>query len=128
MPLEVRIEPRPDYLHVRVTGENSEENVLAYLRAVREACRERGCAAVLIEEHLDGPGLGEAAIFSIVSRAAPETAPLIRCIAYVDTNPEHAAGRMAFAENVAVNRGVNVRVFPAVSEAEAWLEQTGDKR
>lgn len=128
MPLEVRVDPRPDYLHVRVTGENSEANVLAYLRAVREACRERGCAAVLVEEHLVGPGLGEAAIFSIVSRAAPETTPLIQCIAFVDTNPEHAPQRMAFAENVAVNRGVNVRVFATVSEAEAWLEQAGHKR
>jgi len=127
MPLDIRIEEKPGYLHVRVTGENTAENASAYLRAVREACRERKFAAVLIEEHLEGPGLGEADIFTVVSRAAPETVPLIRRIAYVDTNPAHDAKRMAFAENVAVNRGVNVRVFPALDEAEAWIAAAGNK-
>jgi hypothetical protein len=30
---------------------------------------------------------------------------------------------MKFAETAAVNRGVNVRVFASVAEAEQWLNQ-----
>jgi hypothetical protein len=42
-------------------------------------------------------------------------------IAYVDINPEHNANDMEFAEDVAVNRGVFVRVFSTIHEAEQWL-------
>jgi hypothetical protein len=44
-------------------------------------------------------------------------------MAYVDINPEHDLGEMKFSENVAVNRGISVRVFATVQEAEAWLEK-----
>jgi hypothetical protein len=44
-------------------------------------------------------------------------------IAFVDTNPEHDAARMRFAETVAVNRGVRLRVFPTVGEAEKWIQE-----
>lgn len=128
MPLDIRIDQKRDYLYFRVSGENTEENVGAYLRAVLEACAERNCPYVLIEECLAGPGLGEASIFAVVTQAAPETAARVRRIAYVDTNPDHDPKRMAFAENVAVNRGVNVRVFPTTREAEAWIAGTGDNR
>jgi hypothetical protein len=30
---------------------------------------------------------------------------------------------MAFAEDVAVNRGLNVRVFGTITEAEKWLRE-----
>jgi hypothetical protein len=44
-------------------------------------------------------------------------------MAFVDINPAHDLGEMKFAENVAVNRGISVRVFPTIQEAEAWLER-----
>jgi hypothetical protein len=42
-------------------------------------------------------------------------------IAFVDVNPNHDQGLMKFAETVAVNRGVQVRVFRNVPAAEQWL-------
>ena len=42
-------------------------------------------------------------------------------VAYVDTNKEHSQSDMHFAETVAVNLGVNIKLFPTVNEAEAWL-------
>jgi hypothetical protein len=42
-------------------------------------------------------------------------------IAYVDVNAQGPL--MKFAEDVAVNRGVRVRVFGTVAEAERWLRQ-----
>jgi hypothetical protein len=47
--------------------------------------------------------------------------PAILRIAYVDTNPEHDPKTMKFAETVATNRGVNVRVFSGLEDAEKWL-------
>jgi hypothetical protein len=45
----------------------------------------------------------------------------VRQVAYVDTNLEHDSSLLEFIETVAVNRGVHVRVFATVREAEAWL-------
>jgi hypothetical protein len=42
-------------------------------------------------------------------------------IAFVDTNTQHAAQNMAFAQTAARNRGIDMRVFATVQEAQAWL-------
>jgi len=109
------------YLHIRVTGTNSLETVRSYLMEVHAACLRRKARAVLIEEHLKGPGLGVLDIFSVVSARLEEDPPKLNYIAYVDTHPAHQPALMQFMENVAVNRGVNVRVFPNVRKAQAWL-------
>jgi hypothetical protein len=43
-----------------------------------------------------------------------------------DVNSDHDSSRMKFAETVAVNRGVNVRIFADVREAANWLTSTRD--
>jgi len=109
------------YLRVTVNGENTRENVLHYLLEVNELCVKQDCSAVLIEENLRGPSLNITEVFEVVSERSRDVSPQIRWIAYVDVNPEHSKGRMLFAETVAVKRGVNVRVFSTVADAEAWL-------
>lgn len=42
-------------------------------------------------------------------------------IAYVDVNEDHNSALMKFAETVAVNRGINIRLFENVHDAERWL-------
>ncbi len=45
-------------------------------------------------------------------------------MAYVDLNAEGDV--MRFAEDVAVNRGFPVKVFPTVAAAEEWLRSLPD--
>jgi hypothetical protein len=118
---QITIESTPRYLHVRVTGENSRAAVLGYLAEVNRACAERRCTNVLIEEDLRGPSLDMLEIFRMVAdrAGAPDVTPLR--VAFVDVNPEHDTSRMQFAENVAVNRGLQLRVFARAAEAAAWL-------
>jgi hypothetical protein len=113
----------PGYLHFRVTGSNSLATVRAYLAEIHATCLQRRCSSVLIEENLSGAGLAIGEIFQIASAGSEATAPVIKAIAYVDTNPEHAFVDMRFAETVAVTRGINVRVFESVAAAETWLRQ-----
>jgi hypothetical protein len=120
---EIEVRERPGYLHIRVTGENTPANALAYLSEVRIACVERGCSSVMIEENLRGPSLNIVQIYNIVKEASARTAPLALRIAYVDVNPEHSRSNMRFAEDVAVNLGVNVRVFATLPEAAKWIAQ-----
>src|SRR5579872_6926712 len=114
---------RSSFLHVKVEGDNTFADVSGYLESVARLCDQHGCAYVLIEENLKGPSLGTISVFDIASRGAERARPLIRAMAYVDANPEHNRGDMQFAETVAVNRGLTVRVFPSVAEAEPWIRQ-----
>jgi hypothetical protein len=121
MAYQLTVEQKAGYLHVRVSGENSPETVRRYLEEVFSTCLRRQCSAVLIEEDLQGPGLGVFDIHEIVTEGSKRTWPTVRRIAYVDTNREHSQRDMHFAETVAVNLGVNVKFFPTVKEAEVWL-------
>lgn len=111
---------KPGYLHAVVTGRNSVENVVGYLEQVQRECAAARCARVLIEERLDGPRLNLMQVFEVASRQGrlPENVPTV---AYVDVNATGSS--MAFAEDVAVNRGLNVRVFGTITEAEKWLRE-----
>jgi hypothetical protein len=126
MSYQLSIERKPDYLHARVTGENTAQNVRAYMEEIRTACWRLRCPAVLIEEHLTGPSLSLTDIFGVAQDGSrppkPEETPMR--IGYVDTNPEHSHADMQFAETVATNRGLNVRVFRTTVDAQGWLAGT----
>jgi hypothetical protein len=56
-----------------------------------------------------------------VAGASGVILPVVQDIAYVDTNSEHERSRMQFAEDVAINRGINIKICSTVSEAEHFL-------
>ena len=116
------VENKGAYLHITVTGANTPENVANYLSEVRNKCEEHQCSNVLIEENLRGPSLNTVTIYNIVTEAGDRVWPVVRRIAYVDVNQEHNREAMRFAETVAVNRAVNVRLFSSVLDAQKWLE------
>ncbi len=110
---------KPAYLHAVVTGDNSRENVTCYLEEVRRECVARGCFRVLIEERLEGPRLGTMDVFQIAASGSTLALGVFHRLAYVDVNADGVL--MEFAETVAVNRGIPVRQFLSVVDAEKWL-------
>ena len=123
MAYDVKVMHEDDYLHVVVTGDNTPEDVAGYLEQIRRVCAERGSSKVLIEENLTGPQLRTVDVYDVVDAASKGVAPAIRSVAFVDTNLEHPFTQMEFAETVAVNRGVNVRVFRDVPAAREWIRR-----
>ena len=121
MEYRLSLVPHPDYLHASVTGTHSAENVERFLREVREACAARGVSACLLEVRFSGPSLATGSIFSVISKESAE-AKTLRKVAYVDPSDRDPA-KIKFAETVALNRGVNVRLFASVEEARRWLEE-----
>jgi hypothetical protein len=119
MTYTLTIEQKPTYLHAVVTGRNTAENVERYIDEVFGECKARGCWQVLIEERLEGPRLGALEVFEIVSRGSSRFVGLATAIAYVDVNA--VGDTMRFAEDVAVNRAMPVKVFESVEDAEEWL-------
>jgi len=123
MPYQISLEQKSDYLHISVSGDNSKENVLAYLAEVREECRQRDCFRVLIEERLEGPRLDVMEVFTIASEGSKRALGEYEAMAYVDV---YAGDLLGFTETVAVNRGMPVAVFSSVEDAKQWLRHQKD--
>ena len=120
MPYHLSIEEHPGYVHARASGEMSAENALRFLVEANAACRQRGGRSLLLEFGFSGPSLDGGAIYEIITaRSAHATA--FERIAYVDASTERDKAHMQFAETIARNRGVNVRLFRGVEEARQWL-------
>jgi hypothetical protein len=120
MSYQLTIVERPQYVHAKATGERTPENALRFLKDAYAACVNSGRSSVLLEMQFDGPSLSDTSIFDVISDRVPDGLKLRR-IAYVDGNREPAGAY--FAETVAMNRGVNVRLFPSVALADGWLTQ-----
>ena len=123
MTYQLKVEQKPSYLHFTVSGQNSPATVAGYMEQVLKECTARQCFRVLIEEHLEGPRLGTMQIFSLVSKGSERFLGVLKAMAFVDMNAQ--GDLMRFAENVAVNRAIPVKIFPNVAAAERWLT---DKR
>ncbi len=121
MTYKMTIEQKPAYLHAVVTGENSADTVMRYVEELMRACAAHGCPRVLIEERLEGPRLGMIEVFGMVTRGSARFQRKLEAMAFVDVNAQGDV--MRFAEDVAVNRGFPVKVFPTVAAAAQWLEQ-----
>ena len=120
MSYKLTITQKPTYLHAIITGRNTKENVMAYLDELRRECMTRGCRRVLIEERLTGPRLSTIGVFQIASSASDQDQRHFKAVAFVDVNAEND-DLMKFAETVATNRGISVKVFSSVADAEQWL-------
>ncbi len=112
---------QPGYVHATVTGTHSAKNALRFLTESFEACSRSGCDALLVEFNLSGPSIGTSSIFDVVSKRTKE-ATRMRKIAYVDSS-ERDLEKKQFAETVALNRGVNVRLFADMAAAQRWLSE-----
>jgi hypothetical protein len=123
MSYTLKIRANGAFMHVTVEGDCTFENISGYLAEIQTICKERHCSRVLIEENLLGPDLNIIDVYTIVDKASPVAAQTMRQIAYVDVNPAHDMGISQFAETVAKNRGVNMKSFGSVRDAENWLNQ-----
>ena len=126
MDYQFRAVRRNGYLHVVISGDNTPETVLRYLREIYDACERFKCPHVLVEENLEGAGLPLGEIFGVVEEGSRSVWPVVQRVAYVDVNRQHELKNMKFAETVAVNRSVNIRVFADLSSAESWLRAPSD--
>jgi hypothetical protein len=120
MDYKLTVQEHPGYLHVRAEGERTPDNARRALLEAGAACMAKGRRDLLFELDLEGPHLGMLRIYDVIAERSPEGSKLRR-IAYVDSVPGKEA---KFAETVASNRGVNVRLFADVEAAKRWLSET----
>ncbi|HXZ50346.1 MAG TPA: hypothetical protein VEG27_15125 [Usitatibacter sp.] len=118
-PYRLTIREHPSYLHARADGELTPGNALRFLEDAYAACVQGGRGALLLEMCLEGPSLDAGSIFEVISQRVADGSKLAK-IAYVECGGGDPA-KARFAETVAVNRGVNVRLFPDTGAAARWL-------
>lgn len=118
--VEIQFEERDGYLYAFISGK--EESVflaLKYWKYIIDECKKRGFEGLLVEE--DFPNQLSATDMYTITSGISKMEPLGLKIAFVDRVSEHNKLNL-FGETVAVNRGVNGRVFTEIEDAEAWLK------
>ena len=120
----LKIRNQGAYLHLIAEGDTTVEDIAGYLTEALKKCTELHCSNMLIEENLKGPSLGIFAVYEIVTKICWQAASIVKQVAYVDISPEHKKEVNQFAETTAVNRGVNIKLFETIAEAENWLQKT----
>ncbi len=113
--------PKKGYVHFQVGGDNTVQNVVAYLNEINKFCAANKISTVLIEENLRGPGLNMFDVFKVVKDILTRPQHQLNRIVYVDVNPAHDPAMMTFAKDLAFNRGLRVHICRTVKEAEDWL-------
>ena len=110
------------FLRVKAEGEDeSLSDVMGYAGAVAEAASAGGCTRILCDERALVYRLGIGSTYE----AAKQTAEQIPKDWQVAIVPRAEFRQEAdFWQTVASNRGMHVRVFQSVEEAETWLMQT----
>lgn len=118
-PYRLTFEHRPGYLYAHVEGkEDSYEISRAYWQEVANECKAHGYRKVLVVEDISE--CGTVAEAYQVSSELPKMGFTHIKVAFVDRYVEQQETNQ-FAELVAVNRGVNGKIFNDVTEAEKWL-------
>ncbi len=118
-PYNLSFEKRDSYRYVYVEGEeDSFEISHQYWTEVAKECERTGMMKLLVEENIVGNG-PMPDMFNL-SAALPDMGFSDRKIAFVDCIADQAELN-SFGELVAVNRGLNVKMFDNISAAEEWL-------
>ncbi|MFL6620091.1 MAG: hypothetical protein ACJ8MH_15915 [Povalibacter sp.] len=116
------VEKKPTYLIAKGQGELTEANARRFLIDAYQACVEHNMDRLLVVMSFIGNSLGFGSVYSVIAERSHDGS-MLKSIAYVDHNPAHAGETAEFAETVAINRGVNVRLFESVAAAERWLQE-----
>lgn len=117
---KINFEDRADYLYVRIEGEYDTTAISnEYWREIEAECSVRKPKRLFVEEDLRQQVESVADIYEVASEVSHRALTGIR-IAFFDTQPDHYEKNI-FAELVARNMGLNVRIFANREDALEWL-------
>lgn len=114
-------EEYPNYLYALVHGDKYDYEVIAaFLSEIASECRKRNFDRVMIEENISATATEED-----IARAAedlPKFGFLGIRMAYLDRFTEHMELN-EYGQDIAVDHGVNVKLFYDQAAADKWLAQ-----
>lgn len=118
-PYTIVFEEYPTYLYALVHGEQYDYDVIAsFLTEIADECRNRNFRSILVEENISATASPED-----IARAAKDLPDFgfagIR-MAYLDRFSEQKELN-EFGEDIAVDHGVDVKLFSDMASADKWL-------
>ena len=116
---QVSLEVRNQYILFRFNGEDSLKDSIYCWTQVGEQCRKLNYKKALIVENLRG-GLNTSEAY-ILTMQLPKLIGDIKT-AFVDLQIDNYHEN-SFGETVAINHGINTKVFMDTLQAEKWLLQ-----
>jgi hypothetical protein len=123
---ELKTEVDGDILRVTASGTRDPETVAAVAHEIAALCSEKGIPKALIDvSRLEGK-LGTLDAFSLVVKHFPALRELSQLEGVAVLDKELTEERHRFLENVAVNRGFNIRMFDDADKAMEWLRSEPD--
>jgi hypothetical protein len=122
-PYTIVFEDYPTYLYALVHGEQYDYDVIAsFLRDIANECKTRNFRSVLVEENISATATEED-----IARAAADLPDFgfsdIR-MAYLDRFSEQKEIN-EMGEDIAVDHGVDVKLFNDMAAADKWLNSRG---
>ena len=119
-PPDLEITAREGILEARVTGDFRLERFKRQIETILQAAKERGLDRILVDvARMAGfEALDTTDRFEMATHAARLAGNLVK-IALVGRTPQ--LDRERFGEQVAQNRGLNIRIFVDEAAALAWL-------
>ena len=113
-------EPRADYLYVHVSGETDTLEIsLQFWREIRDLSRRHNALKVLVLENFQNT-LDIIDIYALNNRVSQMGFFNTR-IAFVDEQTDQFDLNV-FGANICANKGLKIRVFKNLAEAEKWLQ------
>jgi len=116
--IEIREWERAQYVHVVLEGRPTLEDMMQGRESLNESIATSGCGQVLIDNRGLTSKLPLADDFSFTSEHGIN---LPRSVMFAVLVPSKDKDYYMFIENVAQNRGINLRIFTDHEQSLAWL-------
>lgn len=122
MNYKLHIEQRDDYLYAYYEAEEDSISLSNELwKGISSKMKEKDLSKLLVVENIKNNPGSVMEMYSIVN-AAVRFGFAGKSIAFVDLVEEHYKANK-FGENIAVNLGVNGKLFRNVEKAEKWIKE-----
>jgi hypothetical protein len=121
MSYELKTEKKESILWAEAVGTRSVESILSITKDIYKACAENQVKKALIDVRAMAGHLSTMDAYEIPDQHLPklrDRSVMTQC-AIIDA--KESEGCFKFFEDVAVNRGFNLRIFTDPDEAVAWL-------
>ncbi len=118
MTYHAKYENRPGYLFVLIEGEECFDEAMAFWEDMLKEADTRNYNTLLVKDELKGL-MTPQQVYQFCAQMARKSHG--KTIAYVDGGKPEAYEMNLHGETVAINRGVNARLFKTEEEAVKWI-------
>jgi hypothetical protein len=123
MDFELRFDENDEYITATLTGIRRPDTLIDAAAKTSAHCRDRGVFFVLIDVRGMSGGLDTMETFEVAGHEIPQQADTRKLVRSAILDHPENIKRIRFFETVAINRGLNVKVFDDEDRAIEWLQR-----